>query len=437
MLKGVSQFGNDIVEQELTRMFESKWIRDTAKESGLIERERKIDPLIMFWTLAIGYGSQLYRTLTELKREYEVRGNVSISDSSWHDRFTPELVKFLRECVIHGIEHISQEPSRILGKRLASFRDVMIQDSTIIRLHESLADKWPATRSKKVAAGVKVAFLTSAVANSPKSISILPENTSEMKTLKIGPWVKDIILLIDLGFYKYQLFSRIVENGGSFVSRLKSNSNPLIVGINQVGNCHGIDLNGKHLKDIELEKSDAIFDVNVEVSFDRRSYRGESKKDNKIFRLVAVYNPEAEEHHFYLTNISPPILNASEIAAVYAARWEVELIFKELKSRYELDHIRTKSTYAIEALIWISILTLLISRKVYSIVRKLNPDAKMIRFTQLRWSNIFVQNSSRLLSAIMNYLGIEQDFSTVLNVYSSEALDPHVNRERFREGLWS
>ena len=350
MLKGVSQFGNDIVEQELTRMFESKWIRDTAKESGLIERERKIDPLIMFWTLAIGYGSQLYRTLTELKREYEVRGNVTISDSSWHDRFTPELVRFLRECVIHGIEHISQEPSRILGKRLASFRDVMIQDSTIIRLHESLADKWPATRSKKVAAGVKVAFLTSAVANSPKSISILPENTSEMKTLKIGPWVKDIILLIDLGFYKYQLFSRIVENGGSFVSRLKSNSNPVIVGINQVGNCHGIDLRRKHLKDIKLEKSDAIFDVNVEVSFDRRSYRGESKKDNKIFRLVAVYNPEAEEHHFYLTNISPSILNAFEIAAVYAARWEVELIFKELKSRYELDHIRTKSPYAIEAL---------------------------------------------------------------------------------------
>ena len=144
-----------------------------------------------------------------------------------------------------------------------------------------------------------------------------------------------------------------------------------------MGNCHGIDLIGKHLKDIKLEKSDAIFDVNVEVSFDRRSYRGESKKDNKIFRLVAVYHPEAEEHHLYLTNISPPILNASDIAAVYAARWEVELIFKELKSRYELDHIRTKSPYAIEALIWISILTLLVSRKVYSIVRKLNPDAKI------------------------------------------------------------
>jgi len=259
MRKGVSQIEKDIVEQELTRMFESKWIRDKARESGLIERERKIDPVIMFWTLAIGYGSQLYRTIVELKRVYEVRGKVSISDSSWHDRFTPELVKFLRECVIHGIEHISEEPSRILGDRLASFRDVMIQDSTIIRLHKSLADKWPATRSRKVAAGVKVAFLTSAIANSPKSISILPENTNDVKTLKIGPWVKDIILLIDLGFYKYQLFSRIVENGGSFVSRLKSNANPLIVGTNQVRNTRGVDLNGKHLKDIKLEKSDDIF----------------------------------------------------------------------------------------------------------------------------------------------------------------------------------
>jgi IS4 transposase len=437
MKSEASLFGKDIVERELTTMFDSKWLRSKAIDTGLVKRERKIDPVLMFWALCIGYGTQIYRTITELKREYEVRRKVLLSDSSWHDRFTPELVEFLKECVTHGIEYMSQEPSRLLGKRLEVFRDVMIQDSTIIRLHESLASKWPATRSRKVAAGVKVAFLSSAIANSPKSLSILPENTSELKTLKVGPWVKDIILLFDLGFYKYQLFSRIAGNGGFFVSRLKSNSNPLIVGVNHLGNSNGIDLKGKYLKDILLNKKDGTFDVNVEVSFDRRSYRGKSKKDNTIFRLVAVYNPEADDHHFYITNISPDILDSSEIAAIYAARWEIELIFKELKSRYALDMITTKSPYAIEALIWISILTLLVSRKVYSVVRKLNPDAKMVRFTQLRWSAIFVENASRLLSAILDYLGIEQDFSTVLNVYSSEALDPHVNRERFREGLWS
>lgn len=117
------QFGKGIVEQELASMFEPKWIRTASKDSGLNERERKIDPHIMFLTLAIGYSSLLYRTLTELKREYEARGNASVSDSS-----------------------------------------------------------------------------SSAVVNSLKSISILSENTSEMKTLKTGPWIKikNMMLLIDL-----------------------------------------------------------------------------------------------------------------------------------------------------------------------------------------------------------------------------------------------
>ena len=81
----------------------------------------------------------------------------------------------------------------------------MIQDSTIIGLHEKLADIWPATRSRIVAAGVKVEVLTSAIASGPKSVALFSENTNELKTLKIGPWIKDRILLIDLGFYKYQV----------------------------------------------------------------------------------------------------------------------------------------------------------------------------------------------------------------------------------------
>jgi hypothetical protein len=48
MRKGASQFGKDMVEQELTMMFESKWLRAKAREIGLVERERKIDSVICF-----------------------------------------------------------------------------------------------------------------------------------------------------------------------------------------------------------------------------------------------------------------------------------------------------------------------------------------------------------------------------------------------------
>jgi putative transposase len=51
--------------------------------------------------------------------------------------------------VLHAIEFEAQQQSRALGEKLNGFKDIIIQDSTIIRLHESLSDLWPATRVKK------------------------------------------------------------------------------------------------------------------------------------------------------------------------------------------------------------------------------------------------------------------------------------------------
>ena len=62
-----------------------------------------------------------------------------------------------------SIEELAKEPGRNLSKKLKRFQDVMIQDSTIVRLHSSLAEKFPAARTRKVAAGVKIGVMVSAV----------------------------------------------------------------------------------------------------------------------------------------------------------------------------------------------------------------------------------------------------------------------------------
>ena len=80
---------------------------------------------------------------------------------------------------------------------------------------------------------MKVSVLVSAIANGPKTVALYPEKTAEIKTLKIGSWIKDRILLVDLGFYKTQLFARVEENGGYFVSRIKKNMDPVIVSIEE------------------------------------------------------------------------------------------------------------------------------------------------------------------------------------------------------------
>ena len=105
-----------------------------------------------------------------------------------------------------------------------------------------------------------------------------------------------------------------------------------------------------------------------------------------------------------------------------------------MKSKYALDVLETKNVQVIEALIWTALLTLIVSRRIYSLVRNstTHPE-KMARYTQLRWSTIFAENASDLLTVILHRCGIQRTFETIMSVYQSQALDPHVNRERFRE----
>jgi putative transposase len=432
-------FEPDVIEKDLCKLFPKEWLRNAAKETGLIKRERKIEAFVMLWTLVFSFGAHLPRNLANMKRKYVKASKKEIAESSWYMRFTPELVEFLKVCVIHAIEQLALEQNKVLSEKLARFKDVLIQDSTIIRLHKSLAKKWPAARSKTVAAGIKVGMLVSAVANSPKSIGIYAETTNELKTLRIGPWIKDRILLIDLGFYKHLLFAKIKENEGYFVSRLKGNADPLIIDLYNTCRGNSIDVKGKYLSEILPKLKRQVLDVEVEISFKRPKYNGKSKTrmDTERFRLVAVYNIDEENYHVYLTNISNDDLTPEDVAKLYGARWDIELIFKELKSRYDLDVVNTKNPQIVEAYVWIAILTLFISRRIYNIVRKHNPKEKIVRYTQLRWSTIFTENASDQLTLILRYYGVERTFETVMNVYQSQALDPHVNRERFRDEWWS
>ena len=315
-------FETDVIEKDLCTLLPKEWLKSAAKKSGMIIRERKIEAFEMLWVLVFSFGAHLQRNLASMKRKYETESKKKLADSSWYVRFTPELADFLKLCVTHVIEQLAQEQNKVLNDKLTNFKDVLIQDSTIIRLHKSLAKKWPAARSNTVAAGVKVGLLVSAVANSPKSIGIYPERTSELTTLRIGPWIKDRILLIDLGFYKHLLFSRIIQYEGSFISRLKGKVNPLIIDSYATCAVNNIDVKGKHLNEILPNLKGEVLDVEVEIPFKRPNYNGRSKTrmDSKRFRLVAIYNEEEEKYHIYLTNISPDVLGPEDIAKLYGAR---------------------------------------------------------------------------------------------------------------------
>ena len=422
----------DPTVQAIVEMFPEDFLRNTARETGVVERERKIDVVILFWVTTLGFGVRFLSAIRGLKRKYEEQAKTTLSISSFYDRFTPEMVDFLRKCVLHAIEFQAQQTGRILDAKLKRFKDLVIQDSTIIRLHESLAKIWPAARTKKIAAGVKVSCIVSAVADSPKSVRIYPERTSEAKILRLGPWLRDRILLIDLGYFKYRSFDRIDSYGGYFVSRLKGNANPLIVGVNQKWRGNSVDVVGKKLRDILPHLKREILDVEVEVEFKRRKYKGKQSTVKRRFRVVCAFNSESGEYHAYLTNIRVEILSAEDIALLYRARWEIELIFKELKSNYRMDQIPSANPNIVKCLIWVAILTLMCSRRILQLIRNANPE-NANRYTHLRWAKVFTQQADRLLTEVVECMGLKLDMLTIYDIYLGQGCDPNVKRERLME----
>lgn len=392
--------------QALADLLPEDRVREIARETRFIKRERTIDPVAMLWVLILGFGVSLQRDLETLRREYQRRTSTTISYPGWSYRFTPELVAFLRESAMLAIEQLAAEAHGKLGDRLKQFKDVMIQDSTVIRLHQKLAKVFPATRARGVAAGAKVSMLISAVANGPKKVIISGERTADVKMLRVGPWVKDRILLVDLGYYKYQLFARIAENGGYFVTRLKDNANPLIVASHAVHRGRAIGVAGKQWQEVLPLLRRKVTDIVVEISFARRKYRGRSSRDTMLVRLVAVWNEEARQYHVYLTNIPPDVLEAEEVADLYVCRWEIELTFKALKSHYALDRVKSTSRHVVEALIWTALLTMLVSRRYYNFIRSITPKRDRPRLTRLRWAKVFAEGAQITLHNMLWYLGL-------------------------------
>jgi hypothetical protein len=250
-------------EKTLHRMFTPEWLRETAKRVKYVQRKRKVDPFILFWVLVLGFGVGAQRTIASLRRAYEKKSAESLVPSAFYYRFNGGLVAFLKECLAHGIADLASSVSLSLSEKLQGFKDIIVADGTIIKLHDTLAEKFPGARHK---AELKIR-LCIGLAGNTKSVGIFSGKTNDLKTMRIGSWVENNILLFDLGYFKYEMFSRIRKFGGHFVSRAKTGVNPTIISVLKTYRGKAIDLAGKKLQDVLPRLKWEVLDCLVEVEF--------------------------------------------------------------------------------------------------------------------------------------------------------------------------
>ena len=126
----------------LNRIVPRSRLEELGRETGAFKRNRKISASAFFWSLVMGYAVGNRRTIAGIRRSFEKSIGKSIVPSAFYDRFTPNLVNLLKEVLSELIQWLGSNLVPLKGQ-LCFFKDILITDSTLIRLHDLLEKTYP------------------------------------------------------------------------------------------------------------------------------------------------------------------------------------------------------------------------------------------------------------------------------------------------------
>lgn len=383
------------IRQELNKLIRPARLEEIAVEAGAVQRQRKVQITALFWTLVLGFAVGSKRTIASLRRAYEMATGTVLVPSAFYDRFTIEFAFFMRRVAGEVLDSLTGRYGK-LQDSLSHFRELLVTDSTVIRLHRMLEKKFPACRTNHTKAAAKLHVVMNVKGAGLKSIKITSERRHDGPVLTVGKWISDTLILFDLGYFCWHLFDRINRNGGFFISRLKSNANPTIVAVNHPSVHHARTLVGMKVQDAITFLRRQTIDVVVELSFKKRKYKGKRRRAVARYRLVGVRDPIFREYYLYITNVPTEILSAEDIARTYAARWWVELLFRQMKESYRLEHMPSSKDQIVEPLLYATILTVIAGRCLMDAVRR-KLKARGLRVREQRFAIVLASVAIEIL----------------------------------------
>jgi hypothetical protein len=311
-------------------------------------------------------------------------------ESSFYDRFTKGMLSLLQRLFNYALERCSSEQRLALAKALGGtgIVDILAADATQVALPVAAADVLPSTN--EMHGGFKLTATLSLLFQHIDRIAITDARVHDRKAIKFGRWLHGLLFLFDRGYSDYRLFDTIARRGGFFVTRLKKSATPVIAAIRSgLGQAHL----GQKLA-LGLPFRDVV-DLDAEFWF-----RG-GKRVLRIIRVTVerdLRNGHTELVDIWLvTNLSHTLFTAAQVATLYRMRWEVEILFRTLKTVGRLDQLRSASLPVIQSFIFATLIGMLLSQEICAQMRRSRPAVEP---SPQRVLALVLANLPRLVTAL-------------------------------------
>ena len=248
----------------------------------------------------------------------------------------------------------------IYNKLLESYSDVLsdsriksvinkqvkiIDSSTISLFKDILQCVGRKSKSGKSKGGIKVHTVINADEIVPNLVWFSPATTHDHQYLKKLTCDDNTIYVFDKGYNDYKAFLHFTNNHTGFVTRMKDNAAYKIIEENEI--------------DDEIHSGvleDKLIEVSVKV---------EKSATPLQLRKIKFYDRVNKREFEFITNLFE--MRADMIAALYKVRWQIELLFKQLKQNFPLKYFLGDNENAIKIQIYcvliINLLLAVIKRK--------------------------------------------------------------------------
>lgn len=214
--------------------------------------------------------------------------------------------------------------------------------------------------------GIKVHTQINLQENVPKLIWFSAATTHDKQFLKKLQLEKGKIAVFDRGYNDYKTFDAFSEKGIYFVTRLKSNASYVSIMENDIPD---------YLDDGVLK--DEIIEVEIKE-------KGKFVKTTKL-RRIAYWDEENQRCFEFITNLIG--MNAGHIALIYKKRWQIELLFKQLKQNFPLKFFLGDNENAIKIQIWCTLIVNLLLTVIHKKVKRRWAFSNLASFCRLHLFN--------------------------------------------------
>ena len=336
----LKQIGNRIQE------FFSEGIEVVARETKFVQRSSKLTGSKFVQALVFTLLEKPEMSLSSLQQSC-LDLDVSISEQGIDDRLDDKSVNFLKQLFSQAVKRFAlAQPLAI--PLLEQFKAIYLLDSTQISLPETLATLFPGAGGNASPASLKIQLVFDFLCGQIKQTEFCTGREPDQGYRGHESLIASgVLLIMDLGYFVLDIFKKINDADGYFLSRFQSQTALLTVTGERLT-----------LKKLLAEQTTNIAEAKVLIG-NRKQHRipcrlimlrlpqevadrqRQKAKDNarRQGRQVSQEYLKLLDWALFITNAPHAMLHTEHVASLYRVRWQIELVFKLCKSFCGLDYI--------------------------------------------------------------------------------------------------